>query len=498
MDPLFLALSNYQRRKYEKVVEICSEILEKNAFDKAAWLLKMKALTEQVYVDEIEANEEGVSENMINDSHVAQKPRFGTGIGTSTATSISPAVRPVSQSGRPLSGFLRLDTSSGRPGTMNQKLKQPRTSSTSRPITSSSGRHVRLGTSSMLSNPSGPFINLSHMNYSKYATKPSLAKALFEYIFYHENDIIISLELARLSSDNVQGKDWWWLVQVGKCYARLGMLREAESQYKSALNIQTNLDTFLLLGKIYIRLDQPLQAIEVFEEGLKSFPNDVHILISIARTYDQINLTTNSANYYKTVVEFDGVNTESISSIASNYFYTDQPEIGIRLYRRLLQMGIFNVEIFNNLALCCFYAQHYDMTLKCFECALNIGNDEELSDVWYNISHVAFGVGDNLLAYQCLRLAITMNNQHVEAYNNLAVLELRQGDIERAKLLLNVACELSPYIYETHYNQAAFCESIGDLQSSYKFVQKSINIFPGHCDSKFLLEKLASNFSLIS
>lgn len=42
---------------------------------------------------------------------------------------------------------------------------------------------------SMLSSPDGPFINLSRLNFSKYAARPNLAKSLFEYIFHHENDV---------------------------------------------------------------------------------------------------------------------------------------------------------------------------------------------------------------------------------------------------------------------------------------------------------------------
>jgi len=42
---------------------------------------------------------------------------------------------------------------------------------------------------SMLSTPDGPFINLARLDMSKYAAKPTLAKALFEYIFHHENDV---------------------------------------------------------------------------------------------------------------------------------------------------------------------------------------------------------------------------------------------------------------------------------------------------------------------
>ena len=54
--------------------------------------------------------------------------------------------RPVTQSGRPLTGAIRPGTQSGRPGTMEQAIKTPRSAYTARPLTSSSGRYVRLGT----------------------------------------------------------------------------------------------------------------------------------------------------------------------------------------------------------------------------------------------------------------------------------------------------------------------------------------------------------------
>ena len=59
------------------------------------------------------------------------------------------------------------------------------------------------------------------------------------------------------------------------------------------------------------------------------------------------------------------------------------------LYRRLLQMGVNNAELLNNLGLSCFYAQQYDMTLMCFERALTLSDNDTAADIWYNIGHVA-------------------------------------------------------------------------------------------------------------
>ena len=64
-------------------------------------------------------------------------------------------------------------------------------------------------------------------------------------------------------------------------------------------------------------------------------------------------------------------------------------------------MGVYNTELFNNLGLCCFYAQQYDMTLNCFERALSLATDENMADVWYNIGQVAL-VKHPILSYPIL------------------------------------------------------------------------------------------------
>ncbi|XP_010166378.2 tetratricopeptide repeat protein 8-like, partial [Antrostomus carolinensis] len=205
-----------------------------------------------VYVDEIDMDEEGIAEMMLDENSIAQVARPGTSLkvpGTGQGGGPSPAVRPVTQSGRPITGFVRPSTQSGRPGTMEQAIRTPRTALTARPITSASGRYIRLGTASILTNPDGPFINLSRLNLAKYAQKPKLAKALFEYIFHHENDVKNALDLAALATEHAQFKDWWWKVQIGKCYYRLGLYREAEKQFKSALKQQDMVDTILYLSK---------------------------------------------------------------------------------------------------------------------------------------------------------------------------------------------------------------------------------------------------------
>lgn len=495
---MFRALSLFRRRKFEQCAEVCTEILNKNSYDQAAWILKAQALTEQVYVDDIEADVESISDSMMDDNSIAQVARPGTSLRTPGTAQGGPsqAVRPVTQSGRPLSGVVRPGTQT-RPGTMEQAIRTPRSAHTARPLSSAAGRFVRLGTASILSSPDGPFINLSHLNVPKYASQPTLARVLFNYMYYHENDARTALNFAAQATQACQFKDWWWKVQLGKCYFRLGMFRDAEKQFKSALKNQEMIETYLRLCQVYVRLDQPLAALEIFKQGLEKFPGATNLLTGMARIYEGLNDFHLAGKYYKDVLHHDATHVESIACIATHHFYSDQPEIALRYYRRLLQIGVVSTELFNNLGLCCYYSQQYDLTLACFERALTLASDDNVADVWYNIGHVALGIGDVNLAYQCFRLTLMHDSDHAEAYNNLGVIEWKKGRIEQARAFFLSASGLAPHVFEPHYNSAAVSEKLGDLQTSYGACQKALEAFPEHGDSKELLKQLKKHFAAL-
>ena len=174
----------------------------------------------------------------------------------------------------------------------------------------------------MLTEPGGPFVDVSKLNMSKYSQRPALAKvskktrtllslslcllqALFEYLFHHENNVRAvsfhayftssvrgfldlwegrrgggvntkyfciwihvvkrlpsrkplsiaskcsspcfrtsqlyvvflpqALDLAALATEACQFGDWWWKIQLGKCYYRYTSLYHWHCPYSDGL-----------------------------------------------------------------------------------------------------------------------------------------------------------------------------------------------------------------------------------------------------------------------
>ena len=307
-----------------------------------------------------------------------------------------------------------------------------------------------------------------------------------EYLLYVEHNVSKALDLCAEATAASEFKDWFWKARLGKCYFKLGMYREAEKQFRSSLKIQPIVSTYLELANVYIRLDMPNSALDLLTEACEKFTTDTRLVLGVARIYESLNDPEKGVNEFKKVLTLDASNVEALASLGAHFFYSDQPELSIRYYRRLLQMGIQNAELWNNLGLCCFYSSQYDLALSCMDRALAVASDENMADVWYNIGHIGVSLGDLSLAYQAFKVAASIDPNHGEALNNIAVLEMRRQKFDVSRACLNASAESSPQLYEPMFNSGKNYLNLRMISSidMYKLVSFCISI-DGLQDGRF-------------
>jgi len=462
--------------------------------------LKCRALTGEKFIDDTDLEEQGIADELMDDNSTASMPRPGTSIqrpGTSLQQT-NLTMRPASHAGRPMSGFVRPSTQqrNGPPSSRGENLTTRNKPGSSRRPMTALGRQVRLGTASMVAE--GVFIDVEGLDMRKYASEPDIARALCEYIVYHEHNPRKALELCALATQSCKFEDWWWKHRLAKCYYTLGLFREAEQQFRSILRTTPIVDVYLELGKVYLRLDQPKNALDIYEAGLEVCGQSTALSIAMARTYDMLMDESNALLLYKKVLSLDPSNVEATACLGAHYFYGGQPEIALRFYRRLLSFtqssssNHASAELWNNVGLCCFYSSQYDMALPCFHNALASAADSTMSDIWYNIGHVAVGVGDLGLAYQCFKVVISIDPTHAEALNNIGVLEVRKGNSNDAAADFATARKGDDKVFEPCYNGALLAYKKGNFAASFELTSKSLEIYPDHEDSKQLMKNLKS------
>ena len=356
---------------------------------------------------------------------------------------------------------------------------------------------MRVGTASMLAEPGGPFVDLEKLDLRKYAARPALARALCDYMLYHDRNPRKAVELCSLATTRASFKDWWWKERLGKSYYQLGLLRDAEKQFKSSLNDCPTVTATNQLAKVHIRHDQPFAAVAVYEKGAAQFPGELSMILGQARICDALGELDEGVELYKQALRWDASNVEAVACLASHHFYGDQPEMALRHYRRLLQMGVNTCELWNNVGLCCFFASQYDMTLHCFDRALALATDDSMADVWFNVGHVAIGVGDLDMAHQAFEIALGVESTHAESFNNIGVLESRRGNVESARANFAAAAANAEWAHEPFYNHALIAFRRGDFQEAFERVEKALEAFPEHAEGLELKKQLVKQFTVL-
>lgn len=99
--------------------------------------------------------------------------------------------------------------------------------------------------------------------------KKHIAKAVVDYLIYVESNFRRALDIASEGTAATNYEDWWWKSRVGKCQFKMGMIKEAERQFISSLKMQSMVCTQIELVKVAVKQDQPMKAIELFQNGLK-------------------------------------------------------------------------------------------------------------------------------------------------------------------------------------------------------------------------------------
>ncbi|XP_043063852.1 tetratricopeptide repeat protein 8 isoform X2 [Drosophila ficusphila] len=438
------------------------------------WQLKMRALTQRVYLDDLEdeAGDEAIEE--VEFERIATAARPGSSI--KTAFQPRPLTSQRAQQARSRGAGVAHSSdgrlNSSRPG--SAAVARPGTS-LSRPGSSLAGGGrpaSRCGTASRIRATSAAAFNVgdataklyqaSRLNPTIYAERETLVKALFQFLYYHEADVqkahslcqaVLEVQRQKPSGSSSSNLSWWWQQQMGRCLLALHYPRRAEPFLQQSLASFPHPDTYLLLSRLYQRIKQPERALHLIGGVVDTRPFDVTYRLEQARIHQAMEQQEDALQLYRLVSRLQPINVESLASIAVGYFYDNNPEMALMYYRRILSLGAHSAELYCNIALCCLYGGQIDLVLPCFQRALAMATQpEQKADIWYNLSFVAVTSGDFNLARRCLQLCLTSDAQNGAALNNLAVLAAQGGDIMGAKSYLNAAKDVMPEASEVTTN----------------------------------------------
>ncbi|EAY02968.1 TPR Domain containing protein [Trichomonas vaginalis G3] len=474
MDPLYKSLNYLRLRNYTKCSDACKSIPTNQQKEK--WYIICKARSEESWTDFTEPDDETVTDMVFDENVVANVARPGTSLRTGTL--LSRGSRPITQSGRPVSGYAHTRPQSSRKISGN-------------PTTSATSRFSRLATASLAFSGDEP--DVTSINTEKFAKNPFLSRILVDYLLQRLRDPIRAIQLAASCTKICGFDDWWWKNRLGVSYYLLGLNPEAEAQFRSSLTNSIGIESRLELAKIYTRLDQPIKALSELTVGFDQFPQEIRFILAQGRIKDLLGESGNARDLWRQALQIDQSCVEAAASLGAATFYEDQPETSAKFFAYLRKLGIVNSAVLNNIAISNLSSGNFDYVGPAIVAALSIASsDEERSDVWYNISHIAITAGDMILAQQALLISTSLNSSNGEAFNNLGLIELKKKNVQKALSAFRSATEANPEMHEPWFNCALLYQRIGQLQEAYLAAEQAVKLYPTFTEGIDLLKSISA------
>jgi tetratricopeptide repeat protein 8 len=471
MDPLYRSLNALRLRNFSKCADFCKSI--PSSQQKQKWYVICRARTLESWTDFTEPDDLSAADYVFDEHVLSELPRPGTSLRTGM---LSRGSRPVSTSGRPLSGYAHPTNPSGPSRGAN-------------PTTSSTAHFTRLATASL--SFSGDEPDVTSINVSQFAKDPFLSRILVDYTLHRLRDPIRAVSLAAECTSTHGFSDWWWKNRLGRSYYLLGLYQEAESQFRSSVNTSPNVDSRLELAKLYVRIDQPSRALSELTGGCEQFPREIRFLLGEARVCDLLGNTVRAREVWRRVLEIDAACVEAVASLGAATFYEDQPETSELFYAYLRKLGVANAAVYNNLAIAAMGWGDFGSVGPAIVAALSLASTaDERADVWYNVSHVAMTAGDLNLAEQSLLIATSLSLKSAEAFNNLGLLELKKRNVQKSLSAFRAATEANPEMHEPWFNLALVYQRIGQLQEAFYAAKEAARLFPGSTETMELVNTI--------
>jgi len=369
------------------------------------WMLKIKCLAEDCYVNEaLLLNEDDLdTEDQVCTftATTSATAKRRSGLIRQDATATSGAPRP--KSGRPLSA----GRWSGTGGLANQRrtgIITGRMPSASSRRTSGAGRATssyRPLTTSLTATQTA--FSRSTQPLLRYANNHMLDKIVFEYLYNVQKvtnkcpDYRQCLEYlnsvqqnyrdrwARLAdqsatvlpaqrkrkdleqkanhgqrlvdvlddSDTTNGRellDCFWLIAFGTCYFNLAMHKLAMDYFVAAKESNPrHLDAYLWLVKIYLRLNEPIRVLKTCDEGIANCKNAImfnwkaRVQSLLFDTYAAHATLKDSLHFYPT-------NIEALANVGHFHFYADKMEQALDCFQRIHQLSMNSLGLSDGLS----------------------------------------------------------------------------------------------------------------------------------------------------
>ena len=279
----------------------------------------------------------------------------------------------------------------------------------------------------------------------------------------------------------------------GACYADLGQLDVAVTNYKEAITIKPDYAKahFNLAGSLH-DLGQLETAVQSYQKAIEIDASYAEAYNNLGNVYQELKQVDSAVQNYKKALEIKPDYVAAQYSLGNTFMELGQLEEAVKSYKAALKLKPDFVEAINNLGITFFKLHQLDDAIRSYERAISL--DPDFADAHNNIGIVFSELGQLDEAIMSYKAAITLQFDYAEAHYNLGLIFHDLKRLDEATQSYKTAIAFQSDYADAHYNLGILYHDIGQLKMAIDSIKMAIKINPENADThKYLGNTFQSN-----
>jgi len=269
-----------------------------------------------------------------------------------------------------------------------------------------------------------------------------------------------------------------------------GNYKKAEDIYKKLLRqSSSNINVLYYYGLLSAQLKKYDQALNLLKRSLELNPEDAaikDIYLVLGEIYLNLNDVNTAINYYKEVLTSDPFNLIANYNLGNIYLQLSQPTSAIEHYHKAMTNKTNEVDIYKKLIEAYSKTEDIDNIINCYQKLIELQPNN--AENYFNIAIHLNKKNDIANAHNAYLNAIHLKPDMIEAHINLGNIYHRIRDFNKAKEIFLKVLELSKNYTEAYLYLSEIYVELGEAQNAIDICLKGLELFP---ENKHLLFYLA-------
>ena len=262
----------------------------------------------------------------------------------------------------------------------------------------------------------------------------------------------------------------------------LGQLETAVQSYQKAIEIDASYaEAYNNLGNVYQELKQVDSAVQSYKRALEIKPDYVAAQYSLGNAFMELGQLNKAVKSYKAALKLKPDFVEAINNLGITFFKLHQLDDAIRSYERAIALDPDFADAHNNIGIVFSELGQLDEAIMSYKAAITLQFD--YAEAHYNLGLIFHDLKRLDEATQSYKTAIAFQSDYADAHYNLGILYHDVGQLKMAIDSIKMAIKINPENADTHKYLGNTFQSNGQIDEAIKCYEKALSINPFHADA---------------